>query len=117
MVSVSLIRTGAKCETGPWYSRPKILAKNRADSSLSRAGTIVWSRTMVKSASSQQSSTKMSPFAAIGKHQRLPMERHALFQADREQGFATSICEGRDRIRLFHGADKNGTSRKLPNSM
>jgi len=45
--------TGAKCETGPLYSRPKILAKNLADSSLSRAETIVWSRTMVTSASSQ----------------------------------------------------------------
>jgi hypothetical protein len=48
----------------------------------------------------------MSPSAAIGKHQRLLMERDALFQADREQGFATSVCEGCDRIRLFHGADK-----------
>ena len=42
----------SEMETGPWYSRPNIREKNRADSSLSRAGTIVWSRTMVKNASS-----------------------------------------------------------------
>src|SRR3984893_5144184 len=97
IVNVSLIRTGAKCETGPWYSRPKILAKNRVDSSLSRAGTIVWSRTMVKSASSQQSSIKMSPIAAIGKHH--PLRLRGYPHTDRERGLVTSVCRRRNRSR------------------
>src|SRR5947209_13343459 len=108
MVSVSLIRTGAKCETGPRYSRPKILAKNRADSSLSRAGTIVWSRTMVKRASSYLSLIKMSPIAAIGKHQRLRWA--PLLLSDWEQGFVTSVHH---HTRFFHGAGKNGSPRKF----
>src|SRR5262249_49169349 len=41
-VRVSFTRTGAKCPTGPSYVRPKICAKNRADASLSCAGTMVW---------------------------------------------------------------------------
>src|SRR5487761_996481 len=47
MVRFSSTRTGAKCDTGPLYSSPNIRAKNRADASLSRAGTMVWSRWMV----------------------------------------------------------------------
>jgi hypothetical protein len=40
-VSDSLTWTGAKWECGPLYSSPKIRAKNLAEATLSRAGTIV----------------------------------------------------------------------------
>ena len=46
-VSVSLTRTGAKCPSFPSGSSPKISAKKRAAASLSRAGTMVWLRTIV----------------------------------------------------------------------
>src|SRR5262249_54939538 len=58
-------------ETGPLYSSPKTRAKNRADSSLSRAGTIVWSRWMVIRHLPEVRAKEMSPLAAIDKHRRV----------------------------------------------
>src|SRR3954454_24740539 len=112
MVSVSLIRTGAKCEIGPWYSRPKIRAKNRADASLSRAGTIVWSRTMVKSASSFLIFNKNAPDCRNRQAPPAQDARHS--GADWEREFATSVCSKRNRdryptepVRMNHRAPIN----------